>query len=282
MTEYPNIVVFYHGDCFDGLCAAWVVSRAIESHQTELGSNLKAEFIPCKYGEPLPDPAALQGKAVLLLDFSFPRQTMLEIHGRAKSFQVFDHHKTAQKECEGLNFCTFDMERSGAGLAWDYFEGDVRPPLVNYIEDRDLWQFKLPYSAEIHAWIASYEKSFKNYDWMHLELLDNFEDCVKEGQAILRFKNQKVEEMASEARLVTIMGHEVPLANAPYQFGSDVGHRLLELYPDKPFAAYFLIDKEGTYRYGLRGRDTDDFDVSEIAKKMGGGGHKKAAGYTSR
>ena len=76
-----------------------------------------------------------------------------------------------------------------------------------------------------------------------------------------------------------IGGHEVPVVNAPYQFGSDVCHLLLDYYPDQPFAAYYCFDKNNNCKYGLRGRDSDYFDVSEVAKQYGGGGHKKAAGF---
>lgn len=272
------IYILYHGGCFDGTAAAWVASSALRSPNTE------QVLVPCTYGTPTFTENfpvnKLEGADVYLLDFSFKREAMLEIHTLAKSFIVLDHHKTAQAECEGLPFCIFDMNRSGAGITWDYFYSNKpRPPLVNYIEDRDLWRFKLPDLEAIHAWIASYPKDVELYDWLSATLADFPEGCASEGAAILRFKNQKVEELANEARWMVIEGYEVPLVNCPYQFGSDVAHRLLELYPDSPFSAYFCINKDGKTRYGLRGRDTDDFDVSEIAKQFGGGGHKKAAGY---
>jgi hypothetical protein len=37
----------------------------------------------------------------------------------------------------------FDMNRSGAGLAWDYFQPMTsRLRFIDYLEDRDLWRFR--------------------------------------------------------------------------------------------------------------------------------------------
>jgi len=266
-------IILYHDNCFDGTASAYVAKMFLSDPKV---------FIGCKYGDPLPALDQFSGNDVYLLDFSFPREFMLEIKKTAKSFKVLDHHKTAQAACEGLDFCTFDMERSGAGLTWDYLVGSAkRPKLINYIEDRDLWRFKLPFSHEISAFIASYQHDLSVYQWLHNELETNFAYCVSEGAGILRYENQKIEEIARESRFTTIAGHSVPTVNVPYLFGSSVCHLLCELYPAAPFAAYYFTAKDGTTKFGLRGRDSDDFDVSEVAKQFGGGGHKKAAGFVS-
>lgn len=278
------IYILYHGDCFDGTAAAWIASNAItkvDAFMDTGGLPRTQKLIPCQYGEAPPDLKQFKDCSVYILDFSFPRAYLLELNAIARHLQVIDHHKTAQADCAGLPFCSFDMNRSGAGLTWDFFHGagSPRPKLVDYIEDRDLWRNALPYSKEVHAWIASYPKKAERYDDLADRLSVNFDNCVAEGSAILRYQTQKVEELAKEYRLVSISGYMVPLVNAPYQFGSDVCHRLLGLNPSWPFAAYFCILQSGDCKYGLRGRDTDDFDVSEIAKRYGGGGHKKAAGF---
>lgn len=264
-------IIYYHSGCYDGFTAAWVAGEFLEG---------ESEFKPCKYGVPSPDLTEVDGKHVYVLDFSFPREHMIEMNNRAEFMLVLDHHKTAQAACEGLDFCQFDMNRSGAGMAWDHFNGgENRLALVNYVEDRDLWKFKMPFSHEIGAWIASYSMDMHTWDYLSDKLMDDFDSCVSEGRAILRFKKQKVDEIAREARIIKIDGYAVPAVNCTYNFGSEVAHKLLELYPDAPFAAYFLCRSDKEVQFGLRGRTSDDFDVSEIAKKFGGGGHKKAAGY---
>ena len=46
-----------------------------------------------------------------------------------------------------------------------------------------------------------------------------------------------------------------------------------------PFSATWFASGPDTRTWSLRGRDSDDFDVSAIARHFGGGGHKKACGF---
>ena len=263
-------VVIYHGNCPDGFTAAWAAWR-------KLGAD--ARYVPALYGDPLPDVAA--GDTVFVLDFSYPRPLMERLAeivvGRLR---VLDHHKTAQADLAGLPYATFDMEHSGAVLAWRHFHPDADVPrLVRYVEDRDLWRFKLPYSHEISAWLLSFPFVFG--DWSQLnDTLEFGADGVNlaydEGRAILRAKQQAVEMMAKQCRWADVGGHFVPVVNASSHF-SDVGNELCKAYPDAPFAAYYFDRADGKRQWGLR--SVGDFDVSEVAKQYGGGGHKNAAGF---
>ena len=271
--------VIYHDDCYDGFGAAWVAHQYFTAKKAALVRYQDEEtaFIPAKYGDAVPE-FAPGANNVYILDFSYPRATMQAMWG-LNTLVVLDHHKTAEANCQGLPFCTFDMNKSGAGLAWDHFFPSVeRPALVNYIEDRDLWRFALPKSREVHSWIQSYEKSFENFTVMDfiLQTGAGFSDAASQGTAILRYEKQKVEEMCKEARFVDIGGHSVPVVNTPYNFGSVVGERLCQLYPEAPFSGYWFVRADGEEQYGLR---STGFDVSEIAKQYGGGGHKQAAGF---
>lgn len=264
-------LVIYHGGCYDGITAAWVCKQAMPD----------AEFIPATYGQGIVDIAGVD--ELYLVDFSYPRDVLVEMKSFVKKMVVLDHHKTAQANCEGLDFCTFDMEKSGAGLAWDYFyPNEPRPNLVNYVEDRDLWRFALPYSEEVHAFISSFPMTFDAWDELNQSLqekVDLASKAYQEGRAIRRYDDMKVVEMCREVQWHTIEGYEIPVVNCPIQFGSKVGHVLLGLYPDAAFSAYYNDAGDGSQRWGLRGRNSDDFDVSEVAKVFGGGGHKKASGF---
>ena len=56
-----------------------------------------------------------------------------------------------------------------------------------------------------------------------------------------------------------------------------VGHTMCTHYPEAPFAVVYQDLKEQR-KWSLR--SNGDFDVAEFAKIWGGGGHKKAAGFT--
>src|SRR3990167_3596264 len=142
-------LVLYHGNCPDGFGSAWAAWLA-------LGDS--AEYVPVQYGEAPPDVAA---RKVYIVDFSYPRATLLAMNEAAESILVLDHHKTAQADLAGLDFCEFYMERSGATMTWDrlvscgpedrrWFNepeivrcNAVTRRFVEYLTDRDLWRFML-------------------------------------------------------------------------------------------------------------------------------------------
>src|SRR5690606_35880403 len=62
-------------------------------------------------------------------------------------------------------YALIDQQRSGAGIAWDFFHPGVpRPALVNHVEDRDLWRFALPGTREIQAAVFSRPYTFAAWD----------------------------------------------------------------------------------------------------------------------
>jgi len=261
--------VLYHANCPDGFGAAWAA-------WTKYHDN--AEYIPVSYGQ---EPPAMQpGSDVLIVDFSYPRETLLRL-ADVHMLHVEDHHLTAQADLEGLDFCHFDMDKSGAVLAWEYlFPDELVPDLLRYVQDRDLWRWAMPSSREVSAWISSHPFEFRRWEEHYCNLEQFPEQVIAEGAAILRAKNQAVETMCTRVIWVGF-GHEawgIPAVNASVHF-SEVGERLCELYPDQPFAAYYFDRDDGRRQWGLRSRN--GFDVSTIAKLYGGGGHAAAAGFTT-
>lgn len=260
-------VIIYHANCVDGFCAAYI-ARSHFLNQSVAESEMR--FIPAKYGDTVPVLAI--SDEVFILDFSYPRAVLEDLRGTVKSLIVLDHHKTAEEALRGLDYCTFDMGKSGAMLAFEYFGmARVQYSFVRYVQDRDLWEWKLDSSREVSAAIASYEMTFAVWD--DLRKMD-FYDCIKQGQAILRYQNQLVERAVKSAGLAEIGGHVVPCVNATV-LQSEIGEALSK---GVPFAATWFEDAHGDRIYSLRS-SPDGIDVSEVAKKYGGGGHAHAAGF---
>lgn len=256
------IYILYHFPCQDGFGAAYAAWKKFGDTATYKGVS---------YGKPLPEmPDASE---VYIVDFSYPKDVLVELAKKCKVV-VLDHHVTAKEQLAGLDFATFDMNRSGAGIAWDYFHPNTsRPWLINYIEDRDLWKHKLPQTHEIAAAVASYPMDFNLWDKFEQELLTN------EGSAILRFKNILSEEMARNVRLMKFLEFEnVPVVNASGSLISDVGEVLRQKYPTSPFCAIYYDTKDGKRKWSLRSTDAQD-DVAVVAGRFGGGGHRNAAGF---
>lgn len=264
----------YHAFCADGFGAAWIVRRAYGG---------EVDFHPASYGQEPPD---VRDRDVIMVDFSYKRSMIDTMRTAAQSILILDHHKTAQDDLRGLPTpddqylrenmgisALFDMERSGAGLAWDYFFPDLpRPRLVNHIEDRDLWRFSMPGTREVQANVFSYPYDFAVWD----RLMSTDPDLlIAEGGAIERKHHKDVAELVGASRRTMIIGgHTVPVANLPYTLTSDAGHLMAQ---GEPFAACYLDTSKGR-TFSLRSTDAG-LDVSEIAKAYGGGGHRNAAGF---
>lgn len=256
--------VIYHQDCADGFGAAYAA-------WLKLGNT--ADYIPARYGDPPPE---LQPYSqVYILDFSYPRDTIVDM-SKTNSVTLLDHHKTAQQDLQGMAGCLIDTTKSGAVLAWEHFHlHQPTPTLLEYVQDRDLWKFQLPDSRAINAYIHS-----NGYDfgaWTEMRSLLKFQPhrAVEMGEAIMRVQAYQLGALTNNARFRDIGGYQVPTVCAPI-LQSEIGERLLQLHPDTPFAGIYYERDDGR-KWSLRSRP--DFDVSEIARSLGGGGHPQASGF---
>lgn len=259
----PPSVVLYHGNCPDGFGGAWAAWKA-------WGDAVRC--IPVSHGDAPPELAP--DASVLMVDIVYPREETLALKDRVRELVILDHHKSAFEELGDLPFATFDMQRSGAMLSWNYCHpGAPAPPLVGYVQDRDLWRFDLPNSREVTAALGSYPMDFQVWDTLDVD------DLAREGVAILRFRDQTVASIVGHATWGEIGGYRVPVVNATAHW-SDVGAEMLARFPEAPFVGAWFEDAAGTRRWSLRSRP--GFDVSVVAKALGGGGHPQASGFRER
>jgi bisphosphoglycerate-independent phosphoglycerate mutase (AlkP superfamily) len=102
-------LVVYHKNCHDGM-TAYVVVRKYYSEKLDKD----IEGIACAYGDLAP---SCVKKNVLIVDFSFPLETIAKMKSEANSFFLLDHHVSAMRTLGNEPGCFFDMNRSGAMLA---------------------------------------------------------------------------------------------------------------------------------------------------------------------
>ena len=273
-VTYRNTLVIYHSPCLDGFTSAWVAKQALGNTADYVaGSYTDAES--CE----LPD---VDGRLVYLLDFSYPKDVMLELADRAKTVVILDHHKSAQLDIQelldnGVIEGEFDMDRSGAMMAWNFFFFDQEPPkFIEYVQDRDLWKKELPHCEEVNLAMFAYDYTFANWDEIAATSIDKLHS---DGITIHRKHMKDVRELLDHVQYMTIGGHQnIPTVNANHFFGSDLGALLCK---DQPFAAYYWANADGTIVFGLRSNADYEqaLDVSIIAKAYGGGGHPNASGF---
>ena len=96
------------------------------------------------------------------------------------------------------------------------------------------------------------------------------------GEGVVRYKNSYVNSVVRKPMWHTIGGYRVPVVNTG-SFISSVANRLCDIYPRAEFAACYF-DIPGRRVWSLR--SIGDFDVGDVAKKLGGGGHRNASGFS--
>lgn len=296
MKEHRPPLIIHHRGCSDGICGALVLW---------LYCSKNAEVMDAQYGDPPPTDEQVSGRKVYIVDFSYPKETLIHLNEVASSLKVFDHHKTAQENCAGLSFCAFDQSRSGARIAYDFVEPsllrckgvdedlkDRLDHLTQYVQDRDLWKWRLPHSRKVSLWLASYPRTIVSWfatlqSFPHASVRgpEDYDEILSAAQVLKRQIERDLDSLSQGARLarvklVTLSGETkvrtAAVVNSPL-LQSELGERLLQSY-DVDMAVIFFISKDGYYIYSLRS-NRDDVDVSVLAKAFDGGGHPKSSGF---
>lgn len=259
-------LIFYHGGCSDGFSAAWVAHK-------KFGDD--AEYIAADFHQ-VPD---VKGKDIYMLDISVSDEEE-DIKKLAKDNRIvfIDHHITRKNLVSLIPESYFSNDRSGAMLAWEYFFPDKESPvLIAYVQDQDLYTWKLPFAREIMVNVNLSERTFESWDKMSADLEDEISRnvYVEKGKTIQDYYNKICSLMIEEgAVLVEFEGFKVYTINVPHMFGSDIGNELA-----LRTNSFGIVWSENGENISASLRSVRDFDVSEIAKKYGGGGHKNAAGF---
>jgi oligoribonuclease NrnB/cAMP/cGMP phosphodiesterase (DHH superfamily) len=304
--------IVYHANCNDGYCSYYILKKFMDQEDNDwiISGSLAAN-----YGDIIPG-GMFPEDIVYILDFSYTYEQIVELCNKVQHVFILDHHKTAKEMFAKLldtgieNLTVFyDVNRSGAVLTYDFTQclldgnmqkmvdgrspvlpivSDFVPNLFEYVQDRDLWRWDLPYSEEINAYIGSMPYSYSAWDQLYVVLQTNAvyidSPFVQAGSAILRHIGQQVKKAVKQSREASLQtrGYDVLGAHVGTRIvntttlHSEIGHALCKEY-DIPFSVTWFQRPDKKFQYELR--SIGDFDVSEVAKCYGGGGHKNAAGF---
>ena len=270
----PQPLVIYHGrrcpDGFAAALAAWLFYKG------------KAEFLALDHGDiqSVDQLPPLDGRAVYILDFSFSPEILRGIDERAAKLVMLDHHKSAAEKLSGFacrcGVVHFDMNKSGARLAWEFFHPATPvPPLVRYVEDRDIWAWQYPESAGFLAALDMEPLAFAR--WAEIAAFSPAQtaDFMARGQAMDEKFSKLAADIAEGAEPVTFNGQKGLMVNAPGVFHSLIGNLLSA--QSMTFALMWTAGKDGVVKVGLRSQR--NFDCIPLAESMGGGGHAQACGF---
>jgi hypothetical protein len=270
----PRPLVLYHGKgCPDGFAAALVAWMYY-------GPGVECRGLDHGEVKTLADLPDVAGRTVYILDFSLPAELLSAIDERAHRLVMLDHHQSAADQLAGFTcrcgVVHFDMGKSGARLAWEFFYPDqAAPPLIAMVEDRDLWLWQQPDSAAYLAALDMEEQTFSR--WAELMQMDGatLAGFVARGQAMDDKFQRLAQDIAEAARPIVFNGEAGLMVNAPSMFHSLVGNILSE--KSGSFALVWHVSEKGVVKGGLRA--VRSYNVIPLAESMGGGGHPQACGF---
>lgn len=278
-----KIYVLHHDDN-DGYASALALYQIYEDGAT---------YIPVQYGQKFPDIEIDKNTTVYIVDFSYDRATLENVHSKVKMLLVLDHHETAEEDLKGLPYAIYYNKMAGATLCWVYFHpGKPIPYMFQLVEDYDLYKFLLKDTRSFNYGMKAlgYDKDLKKWvvvlNSQHVfgEVLSTG-DVLKEevDNRIKKFKDRKSYKICMDSN---------GLKFALYNTGELINELAESLYRDEELAldytmSYFFT-REGEVVFSLRSNKDNPSSpkVNTIAKELAnsfgedssGGGHKNAAG----
>jgi len=268
---------FYHSADTDGHCSGAIIKLRFP----------ECELYPINYGEPFPWEIITNPKErVYVVDFCLqPFSDMVKLNDMCQLVWI-DHHKSAIEEylksnvsIKGLR----NMEHAACYLVWSFIYGVAQQPpyQVTLLSNYDIWDHTDPLTLPFQYGIRMYETDPSKDEgmdtWRAIFYRGVKEDSivasvVNEGSTIIKY-------IERENRLTCdVCSYELEFE----------GYKCIAI--NKMLTSSNIFDSaEGDYdikiTFGYRGGKwfvslySDKVDVSEIAKKYGGGGHKGAAGF---
>lgn len=287
-------IIIYHKNCMDGLASAYITKEALSNSNDKFFFFTNIETLPMQYGEEYTlfknnEIELNSNDTIYFVDFSLKKDAMIELSSKVNNIVVLDHHKTAEANLKDIEddieniTVIFDMNKSGATICYDYFK-QILPKekfadnsMFRYIEDRDLWKWKMPYSKEINAALRFY---------VDTNSLESFEDIytgfdlnsfIATGDLLILQQQKQVESKIKKVKDIKIQGINFKCLNATENI-SEIGNAICTTY-NTPALVYFITENMDVV---CSLRSTDELeDVSVIAKALGGGGHRNACGFTA-
>jgi oligoribonuclease NrnB/cAMP/cGMP phosphodiesterase (DHH superfamily) len=265
-------ICLYHNDP-DGQCSAAIVRRAL---------GKAVQLIGLEIGDPLPWEAIGKAELVVIVDYSLSLEDMQHIHRRLKLIWI-DHHITAlDRLSEAMAGVPGQrrVDEAACVLTWQTFFPDQPVPRgVVYIGDRDIWRHAHAETRPFGEGLYQQECNPEN-DSLWTALLDDNEvlvsKLIENGRLLYASRLRGIRNaIGTYGFETTFEGHRTLAINDP---GSgDLG----EVVRNSGFdLAYCYVE---TVRNGRRQTFVTLYsatvDVSAIASKYGGGGHRGAAGF---
>jgi hypothetical protein len=268
-------ICLYHNDP-DGGCSAAIVRRAF-------GPALRLQ--PLEIGDPLPWDEIQSCRQAALVDYALPLADMQRLQ-QGRRLVWIDHHKTS---LEGLGEAMAHLPglredgTAACVLAWRaFFPDHPLPRAVQLIGDRDVWRMQFPETRAFSEGLQQLDlHPATDATWEPLLADDpaRLQELIEHGRTLFRARLKRIGDVVARYGFETVFeGHRTLAVN--HRGNGDMG----EYIRQAGYAvAYCYVE---TLRAGrlqtVVTLYSDQVDVSDIARKYGGGGHRGAAGFQFR
>lgn len=276
-----RIICYYHSSDLDGHCSGAIVKEKFPS----------ALCFGINYGYTFHWDKVNSNDIIYMVDFSLPIEDMIRLAGLVKELIWIDHHVTAIRAAKEAGFGKLfnvtqvtEIGRAGCELTWEHLFPVMKMPNgVRLLGRYDVWDHSdpntLPYQYGLRisdtrphvSMEAIWEPIFSDLDYF-------FKKTISAGEAIVKYNNHSNEIYCrSHAYETTFEGHKCIVANRGVT-NSSLFDSIFD--PEKhDFALVYSFCNKGIWLISLYSGNNPRVDVSQIAKKYGGGGHKGAAGF---
>lgn len=269
-------ICIYHKNCTDGTTAAAVLLlKYPECKLYNLDHNYKSEDIDNILQDVDKD------TTVFIVDFSLKENDLKRVVDTAGEVINIDHHISVKQMLEEFskkyaNFkFVFDNDSSGASLTYRYFFGSDIPKLIRYVEDKDIWRWEF---GEETKDVNNYLFLFTNKPDKIKDLIlsGELEEIIQKGKVISEYTNYLINGFVDKSKdlFIKIGDYKVRAYNAGL-FQSEIGNILSSKFEQ----AVCLFSINGDYaKLSFRSLDGHNPSALDLAKLLGGGGHRNAAG----
>ena len=267
-------ISIYHSADFDGLCSGAIAKRFFGDKSDYLGWN---------YGENVPDLS--QYDKVVLMDLSFPKADMDA--NRSKLVWV-DHHATAIKEndptirglrIDGIAACRLTYQwfyGSYAHSKQDYLDRIVKEPYgVQLLGEYDVWRKDNPHTDPFQVGLQA--EKVPDWDSIFDDKRGYIDQIISNGEVIQQYLK------VTNAQIAKGRGFDFQFEGLKFRVLNNARSNSIT------FADALDESHDGCMSYQWNGKSWNfslygvpgkpNVDLSVVAKKYGGGGHRSACGY---
>ncbi|MCM0648155.1 phosphohydrolase [Clostridium swellfunianum] len=281
---------FYHDDP-DGFCAAYWVASSVAVNDSYKDAP---EFYEISYRVKFPLDIIRAKEQIYIVDYSISPEEMRELLKITDNVTWIDHHKTAIEKYEsfehdirglrydGISACLLaycyvkHMTASGEGniKPFDKSMIDDAPMFTKLISDSDILAFKYGDDTKnFFTAFGAYDFKPQSKKWTCFTKDNSFElKMIEEGKLLSLYEKAAAKHYLRLGFETILEGHKCFAVNYGYS-----GIDFFDSLPEGLYDIFISFAFDGfQHVVSLYSRTVD---VSCIATKYGGGGHKMAAGF---